>query len=485
MKFSGGCAVAVLLLVAALLCQGALAATPQFFNYQAVLQQSNGTPITTQVTVRFSIYEVATGGIALWSQDIVATPDVGGRVDIAVGLNAVPALTDVIFNEPDRWLGVRILSEASEMLPRVRLASSPYSLRVSTVDGAAGGTVVGDLFVEDATSPQDHFFYLKRNWSGAGPAINFDNNDFMHYNRSLNELFTYIGSQVRFWVTPSGIKSTSLTFENGFDANFYLKYYDPVRPVIAFDADDYLMYERAKNKFNFKTNADTGQIVLQDEGFREKVKIWATGRDGTGSVLELLDNSGVARIELDATEEVDPDITLYDATHQPVIQIDAAYGGAGNPGRIVTPVLEITGGADFSEMFDVNPSSSGVAPIPGAVVCIDGDHPGKLMVSEAAYCRAVAGIVSGAGDVAPGLLMGHKGTEAHGKFPVALSGRVYVLADASAGAIGVGDLLTTAPTPGHAMRAGDDLPTHGAILGKAMTSLESGSGLVLVLVNLQ
>ena len=50
-----------------------------------------------------------------------------------------------------------------------------------------------------------------------------------------------------------------------------------------------------------------------------------------------------------------------------------------------------------------------------------------------------------------------------------------------------GDLLTTSEVPGHAMKATDRERWDGAIIGKAMSSLESGEGLVLVLVlvNLQ
>ena len=57
--------------------------------------------------------------------------------------------------------------------------------------------------------------------------------------------------------------------------------------------------------------------------------------------------------------------------------------------------------------------------------------------------------------------------------------------DADQGAVEVGDLLTTSPTPGHAMRVSDRDAASGAIIGKAMTGLDSGRGLVLVLVGLQ
>jgi len=67
--------------------------------------------------------------------------------------------------------------------------------------------------------------------------------------------------------------------------------------------------------------------------------------------------------------------------------------------------------------------------------------------------------------------------------PVALAGRVPVKVDAGYGSIRAGDQLTTSPTPGHAMRADDPLP--GTIIGKALEGLESGTGVIHVLVMLR
>ncbi|WP_229311014.1 hypothetical protein [Larkinella soli] len=151
-------------------------------------------------------------------------------------------------------------------------------------------------------------------------------------------------------------------------------------------------------------------------------------------------------------------------------------------GTTSTKVLEITGGADLAEHFDIE---GGETLLPGTVVSIDPEKPGHLRVARQAYDRTVAGIVSGAGDVQPGMLMGQAGTLADGQHPVALTGRVYCRVDARYGAIRPGDLLTTSPTAGHAMKASDRSQAQGAILGKAMTALEKGTGLVLVLVSLQ
>jgi hypothetical protein len=120
----------------------------------------------------------------------------------------------------------------------------------------------------------------------------------------------------------------------------------------------------------------------------------------------------------------------------------------------------------------------------GSVVVIDEDHPGQLKLSHRAYDTQVAGIVSGANGVKPGISLHQDGVMDSGE-NVALSGRVYVLADAASGPIKPGDLLTTSDTPGCAMKVTDHSKAQGAILGKAMGSLNEGKGKVLVLVTLQ
>lgn len=143
--------------------------------------------------------------------------------------------------------------------------------------------------------------------------------------------------------------------------------------------------------------------------------------------------------------------------------------------------LRITG-ADLAEPFEV----AGADSIkPGTVMAIDTTQPGQLRVSTKAYDQKVAGVISGAGGINTGLTLKQPGTLADGAHPVALSGRVYCQVDASFGAIKPGDLLTTSNTPGHAMKVRNHSRAQGAILGKALTGLKSGKGLVLVLVTLQ
>ena len=148
-------------------------------------------------------------------------------------------------------------------------------------------------------------------------------------------------------------------------------------------------------------------------------------------------------------------------------------------GTLFVKVLTVQG-ADVAEPFQM----SSPALTQGSVVVIDEDHPGQLKQSTSAYDRRVAGIISGAGGVRPGLSLQQLASEKDGQ-NVALTGRVYVQADASNGAIRPGDLLTTSSTPGHAMKVTDHARAQGEILGKAMTPLAEGQGFVLVLVTLQ
>lgn len=169
-------------------------------------------------------------------------------------------------------------------------------------------------------------------------------------------------------------------------------------------------------------------------------------------------------------------------THSPVAKLDVA-------GVARCDTLEIDAGADVAENYDVAPvvcDAMAIEPKPGMLVSIDPREVGKLMVTSQKYDRRVAGIISGAGDVKPGLVLAQPGTVADGEHPVASMGRVWCYADADAGgSIEAGDILTTSDTPGHAMRAGDHGLASGATVGKAMSSLKQGKGLVLVLVSLQ
>ena len=230
-----------------------------------------------------------------------------------------------------------------------------------------------------------------------------------------------------------------------------------------------------------------GSVELRNtENFRT-IRMLGDYTSGKGALLEIDQGDGSTGVRIlghggFGTTDRGGEIQMNNVANRRAITLATNYAGT-SESRIVVDVLQINGGSDLSEQFDVLSDTDTIEP--GSVVSIDPRSPGDLRISETAYDRRVAGIISGAGGVRPGMLMGQRGTDADGQHPVALTGRVYCRVDASYGAIEPGDLLTTSDTPGHAMKVTDHAKAMGAILGKAMTSLESGQGEVLVLVSLQ
>jgi hypothetical protein len=224
-----------------------------------------------------------------------------------------------------------------------------------------------------------------------------------------------------------------------------------------------------------------GDTRLDDTSGNMGVRLRGDGQ-GNGGQISLYDYDGTQTVKIlgAMTSSTGGQIWLYKADGTPSLGLN---GDSGGDSRVITDELEIRGGSDLSEQFDINGVKDAVKP--GMLVSIDPKRLGKLQISNGAYDNKVAGIISGAGGIKPGMLMGQKGSAADGVYPVALTGRVYCWADASTGAIQAGDMLTTSSIPGHAMKATDRERSYGAVIGKAMSSLDEGRGLVFVLVNLQ
>jgi hypothetical protein len=151
--------------------------------------------------------------------------------------------------------------------------------------------------------------------------------------------------------------------------------------------------------------------------------------------------------------------------------------GEGAPAGFFKGDLVVTGdvvlpGADYAEELTV--ATEDVAP--GMVVVLD--DAGRIRPCEQDYDTRVVGVVSGAGGVRPALVLDRHA----GGAPVALMGKVWALADASRHPIRPGDLLTSSATAGHAQRAGDLGRAVGSLIGRALTGLAGGHGLVRVLV---
>ena len=525
--------------LAALAVATAAADVPRLISYQGKLAGQTTGPVDLTVT----FYDDPVAGAVLFTETHAAVPLNNGVFSIQIGSQTVGGVPDAALDAAGVWLGVSV-DGGAELTPRTQIVMVPYAAKARSSEQLVrpdGFTAVAQtldntgLSFDIGTWPlitaghDNSAARTKRMWIGH------------------SESFPTWGIQYRDRVSD-GFPADSIEFVAGdptkpqFGFELFsgeLRIFDgtgsPVNNLVLLDADSggggmISLYNNSGSR-TIELDGDSsggGSLVLDSSSGLGTV--WLAGQgvnsggqlqlynslgtrtvslqgdetdsgilylfyddgasigieldvEGTSSeaTINMYNASGFETVRIAADEASDGgDIALKNAAGVQTCQLDADYGGTGMS-RLRVDVVEILGGSDISEQFDIN----GEHVEPGTVVCIDPANPGKLVVSRKAYDRTVAGVISGAGGVNPGFLMSQRGSVADGKHPVALTGRVWVRCDASAGAIQPGDLLTTSDTPGHAMKVTDHDKARGAILGKAMTGLDEGRGLVLVLVSLQ
>jgi hypothetical protein len=117
---------------------------PQLVNYQGRLTDSEGSPVADDTyEVTFRIYDELS--IERWSETH-NIETVGGLFSVQLGSGSSP-LDASVLDYTECWLGLTITGE-DEITPRTQLIATPYAYRISTVDGASGGIISGDITVQ-------------------------------------------------------------------------------------------------------------------------------------------------------------------------------------------------------------------------------------------------------------------------------------------------------------------------------------------------
>ena len=116
---------------------------PSILSHQGRMMGSNGDPIGGVSNVTFAIYTSATGGSALWSQELSVTFD-DGYYSATLGTN--DELANTINDSSDLYLGIQLEGQ-EEFAPRVKLNSVPYAIKAGIAE-----SVEGSLTIEDNAS---------------------------------------------------------------------------------------------------------------------------------------------------------------------------------------------------------------------------------------------------------------------------------------------------------------------------------------------
>ncbi|MFH1892915.1 MAG: tail fiber domain-containing protein [Candidatus Zixiibacteriota bacterium] len=122
----------------------AVADAPQLINYQGRLMNAQRAPMDTTVGILFAIYNDSTATESLWSELHESVLIRNGLFTVILG--SLSPLSDTVFLDTSRYLGITMGGDG-ELSPRTRLVTAPFSHRVSTVDGATGGTITSSVSV--------------------------------------------------------------------------------------------------------------------------------------------------------------------------------------------------------------------------------------------------------------------------------------------------------------------------------------------------
>ncbi len=108
---------------------------PNLIDYQGKITDSSSNPITSSVSITFTIYDDATGGINLWDEIHASVTPVDGLVHVLLG--SVDVFGTSLFNGSDLWLGINV-NDDGEMTPRLRIVSVPYAIYANDADKLDG-----------------------------------------------------------------------------------------------------------------------------------------------------------------------------------------------------------------------------------------------------------------------------------------------------------------------------------------------------------
>lgn len=412
------------------------------FSYQGRLTDKLGNPLDGQYNMVFQLWDALTGGSQVGSDIAV------NNVDVDNGLfNVILDVSHSDFNGQGLWIRTKVGDEW--LTPRQEILPVPYAM--SLVPGAK---VVGDqsgsvLRVENsgtgiwarATAPDQCAIFgyaaATTGWSVgvAGDTYSSEGAGVVATN------FATTGGGYGVWgntMSPDGIGVYGQSDVGG----------NGVQGWTTGGSD---------------TNYAAGVWGGTDTMYNVGVAGWHSGV-GTAIVGESVGGTGIA---------------ARSTSWRPIEAFGSSWDDVefyvSNDGNVYADGTFHTPAADFAEML---PAQAGLEP--GDVLVIGTD--GKLTRCTQVYQTAVVGVYS----TQPGFL-GGAGDDADltGKVPLAIVGVAPVKVSSENGPIVPGSLLTPSATAGHAMVCNERLHCIGAIIGKALESLDEGTGVIKVLVTLQ
>lgn len=447
--------------------------------YTGRLTDANGQSVTEGVyTFAFTLYDSETGGQELWSEVQESVMVKGGIFNTPLG--STTPLPTTVLNGRDLWLstGVRGSGETefATLAPRQRVSANASASQASVTAGAScSHDHVGEVWTANMA------------WSSAGLRINNSANG-----PSLWGWNTGGGNGVRGdgWGSGIGVYGEGVDGPGvvGVSANGYgveAVSNSGSGGVWAHSSNGYGLFAQSVNLYGVFAHSDNTHSIYVDGSGADGLHVESAAHYGI-----TVSSAGYSGIDVESAflHGIQVDSANNDGVH--VFTAGVNYYGSGlkgaedfavlNTGEVRSKVGFATPAKDYAVMMNVQGVKSDYEP--GDVLVISGDQGQRVDRCTTSNVTTVLGVYS----PAPGFLGGQTVTgqaENAGSIPVAIMGIASVKVSAENGSINPGDLLVTSSTPGYAMRGTD--PTPGTILGKALGSLEKGTGTILVLLTLR
>jgi hypothetical protein len=405
----------------------------QPFTYQGFLRQGGAPLNNPSQSMRFRIFDALTGGTMLWDSGALT-------VNVSNGLFTVQLNPPAsIWTGADRFLEIQV--GTTTLTPRVRIGATPYANTATLLNMFQSGTTNPDRMVITHSPTATNWGLMYR-----------DTDDSFHFLAGgTTVLRVGLGGPTALQI-PCGSRAAGRVLTSDASGNASWQPLPPSATVWAVSGTN--IYNTNTGNVGIGTTSPASLLHVQYASGQAGISsrgpsgdTWLPFTDGNayiaGANIIFRDNTNAERMRITGAGNVGI------GTASPAAKLDVN-------GTARVKVLEITG-ADLAEKFPTTETLE-----PGTVVEIDPDNPGHLRKARGAYNKRVAGVVAGANGLSKGIILGNlEGSENH--TPIAISGRVWVYADATQEAIEPGDLLTTSDMPGHAMKASDPSRAHGAV----------------------
>ncbi len=233
--------------------------TPQLINYQGKLTDSDGDPLTGTYDMAFAIYNVASGGSALWSEsqaDVVVTEGIFNVI-----LGSVTPITGLP-EGPDCYLGIAVETDP-EIAPRTRLVSVPYAYHSDNTAKLQGSPV-------SATAP------------GSGQVLAWDGAAWAPAGDQVGTNYWSIGGG-SLWLEPSmpGSGNSGVRVYRAGDANYNL--YCVTNAVNQYGVYGYNVFSGGIGVYGVTNGADGYAVYGFDKTSGYSYGVLAPGYTAAGS----------------------------------------------------------------------------------------------------------------------------------------------------------------------------------------------------------